>query len=158
MEGLGLRFRRVVCCSALLALVVVALALPSRGQMDTSDVHQATTTPEGARFQIVQSELAAKWTFILDRFTGRVFQLVTNESGDFVWQAMEVQGRDKTIRPIHARFQIFTSGVAARFTFLVDTNTGDTWQLTSTTESRPDGSTQEDDIWVFISSVGAITP
>ncbi len=41
----------------------------------TSDIHQQTTTPVGARFEIVQSELAAKWTFRLDRFTGRVSQL-----------------------------------------------------------------------------------
>ena len=48
---------------------------------DISDVHQQTVAPINARFEIVQSELAAKWTFRLDRFTGRIAQLVQTRDG-----------------------------------------------------------------------------
>ena len=34
---------------------------------EPSDIHQHTVAPSNARFEIVQSELAAKWTFRLDR-------------------------------------------------------------------------------------------
>lgn len=98
---------------------------------DASEVHQKTTLPEDARFEIVQSPLAAKWTFRLDRHTGQVYQLVKTPDDGKAWELMlvedlpAIQGFSE-----EPRFTIFTSGLAARHTFLMDTVTGLSWVLT----------------------------
>ena len=122
-------------------------------QQMPSDVHQHSTTPPNGRFEIVQSELAAKWTFRLDRVTGHVAQLVRTATDEAAWEEMEVVRlipvQTGATRP---RFQIFASGLAAKHTFLIDTDTGVTWRLTHTTGTKADGSTYEDDIWERFSS------
>jgi hypothetical protein len=137
-------------CILILALLFASaeLALAQAG----SDVHQHSTTPINARYEVVQSELAAKWTFRLDRFTGRVSQLVKTAGGDTTWSAMDVLALpdiDKASRP---RFQIFASGIAAQHTFLIDTDSGKTWLLVTNTETAPDGTTSETNLWQPFSS------
>jgi len=45
---------------------------------------QKTATPEDARYEIVQSGLEAWWTLKLDRYTGKVYQLVRTEKKDLL--------------------------------------------------------------------------
>ncbi|MGH9759009.1 MAG: hypothetical protein ACRD4M_14825 [Candidatus Acidiferrales bacterium] len=130
-----------------LALAVTFFTTPNFAQDEPSDVHQTTTTPSGARFEIIQSELAAKWTFRLDRFAGRVFQLVKTKDGDYSWDEMKVVDRGTVSQPTRARYQLFASGIAAKFTFLIDTDTGKTWLLTTSKETLPDGTEQENNSW-----------
>ena len=47
----------------------------------------------------------------------------------------------------HPRFQLFTSGVAARYTFLIDTETGKTWVLVTGKKKQPDGTEYEVNSW-----------
>jgi len=96
-----------------------------------SDVHQQTTPPPNARFEIVQSEVTAKSTYRLDRFTGHVDLLVKSETEGYSWEDMPVTGLPRTVSPTKARFQLFTSGIAVRFTFLLDTDTGKSWIVVS---------------------------
>ncbi len=111
----------------LFLLVSCALANTAFAQLDVA-THQTTTLPSDARYEIVQSQLAAKYTFRLDRYTGKVHQLVKTENDDFAWEAMLVEGHD-ALYPKRPRFVIFSSGIAARFTFLMDSDTGQTWVL-----------------------------
>ena len=98
---------------------------------DASEVHQKTTLPEDARFEIVQSPLAAQWAFRLDRHTGQVFQLVKTRDDGIAWELMLVEDLPATPGfSEEPRFAIFTSGLAARHTFLMDTVTGRSWVLT----------------------------
>jgi hypothetical protein len=53
-----------------------------------------------------------------------------------------------TNNPIRPRFQIFASGLAARHTFLLDTETGSTWTLSAGTRKRPDGTEYEVTVWI----------
>jgi hypothetical protein len=122
----------------MLILLLVAGALPARAD-ETSYPHQHTTAPPGARFEIVQSQRAARWTFRLDRFTGRVSQLVNDAAGDAAWRAMDVSGLPALPSASRPRFQIFTSGLAARDTYLLDTRTGWTWVLSAATTTGADG-------------------
>lgn len=89
--------------------------------------HQLTTLPQSARFEVIQSTLAARLTFRLDRYTGRVWQLVKTKDDDNAWEEMKVFELPKIQTPTRARFQLFTSGIAARHTFLMDGDTGRTW-------------------------------
>ena len=133
----------------LAATTVLLLLLCGSGlAQQTSDIHQHTTPPAGARFEIVQPELAAKWTFRLDRFTGNVAQLVKTEDEDNTWEEMTVRNLPPVKAPLHPKFQLFTSGVAAKYTFLIDTETGKTWVLLTGKKKRADGVEYEAHSWV----------
>ncbi|BCG45324.1 hypothetical protein GEOBRER4_n0077 [Citrifermentans bremense] len=106
-----------------------ALLVPVLAQGELSNVHQSTTTPSEARYEIIQSQLAARWTFRLDRYNGEVMQLLLNKEKENVWEKVMVVDLPRIKAPIRPRFQIFTSGLAARHTFLLDTVTGKTWTL-----------------------------
>jgi len=130
--------------------VFLALALIAPGalaQSGPTDVHQQTTAPPDARFEIVQSQLAAKWAFRLDRFSGHVAQLVKTTDDDTAWEEMTIWGLPKIPTPSRPRFQIFTSGLAARYTFLIDTTTGLTWQLVTSKKKAEDGTEYEVHSW-----------
>jgi hypothetical protein len=112
-----------------------------------SDIHQQTTSPPNARFEIVQSELAAKWTFRLDRFTGHVAQLVSTKGGENTWEDMQVVGLGPVRSPTQARFQLFTSGLAAKHTFMIDTDSGNTWVIVASKRKQSDGTENEVSVW-----------
>ena len=121
------------CVLTFFVFVVFSLANVAAAQPNISDVHQTTTPPADARFEIVQSQLAAKWTFRLDRYTGRVHQLVKTQDGEMAWETMMVEGMTEFSKANKPRFIIFTSGLASRHTFLMDAETGKTWVLRTTT-------------------------
>lgn len=129
----------------------VAICLATTGvafaQSDVNNIHQMTTTPPDARFEIIQSQLAAIWTFRLDRYTGNVHQLVETQSGGNAWEQMIVQGLPKIPTPSKPRFIVFTSGLAARHTFLMDSNTGQTWILSTTEVPIAEGKTTTINVW-----------
>ena len=79
--------------------------------------HQMTTLPSDARHEIVQSPLAAQWTFRLDRYTGQVYQLVKTANDDFAWQPMPIVGYYDIPKPNRPRFVIFNSGTRGTFYF-----------------------------------------
>ena len=132
---------------ALIVMVVAALAVPAVAQQQPSDIHQQTAAPPNARFEIIQSELAAKWTFRLDRYTGRVAQLVRTKDDDNAWEQMEAIGLPSVPTPTRARFQLFTSGLAAKHTFLIDTDIGKSWVMVSAKRKNADGTEYDASIW-----------
>ncbi len=130
------------------ACAIFLLALSSRSlPQQNSDIHQQTTTPVGARFEIIQSELSAKWTFRLDRFTGHISQLVKTKDDDDSWEEITVISLPAASAPFHPRFQIFASGIAARFTFLIDTESGKTWVLVGAKRKSQDGTEYDYSYW-----------
>ena len=60
---------------------------------------------------------------------------------------MEIMDLPIIFRPSKPRYQIFTSGLAARHTFLLDTEFGKTWVLVHGTRQRPDGSEYQVNLW-----------
>lgn len=124
-------------------LCLVQAPLLAVAQDDAPSVHQMTSTPANARFEIVHSPLAAKWTFRLDRYTGNIGQLVQTASGGSAWESMTVIGLPKVDGTTGPRFVLLTSGLAIRFTFLMDTQSGKTWELTSISK----GNAQPEIVW-----------
>ena len=132
----------------LLLFVVVILSItPYSVSSQEVSPHQVTTPPPDTRFEIVQSQVAAKWTFRLDRFTGQVSQLVRTLDERNAWEHMEVIDPPIIFKPLKPRFQIFTSGLAARHTFLLDTESGKTWVIVHQTRQGADGSKYEVNLW-----------
>jgi len=133
-------------CVAMILAILAALPASVPAQ-EVSHSHQQTTAPVNARFEIVQSQLAARWTFLLDRFTGGVAQLVKTKDEDNTWENMEVIGLPTRSTPSKPHFQIFTSGLAARHTFLLDTDSGKTWIVVSVKRKSADGTEHEVNLW-----------
>lgn len=126
------RIANLLCVPFLLLLPTAAF-----GQSNAVN-HESTLRPTDARFEVVQSPLAARWTFRLDRYTGRVDQMVQSFFGDPTWQEMPVIGLPDEPNANRARFVLFTSGLAARHTFLMDSTTGKTWLLTTLPSTEED--------------------
>jgi hypothetical protein len=130
-------------------LIAVLAALPCVAADVDVNVRspQLTTTATGARFEIVQSTIAARATFRLDRYTGRIWELAKTKDDDNVWQETRVFDRPLIQAPNRPRFQIFTSGLALRHTFLIDGDTGKTWVLVSAKDKDKDGADFEYRAW-----------
>lgn len=109
--------------------------------------HQQTSPNSGARFEILQSSLAARWTFKLDRYTGRVWQSVRTKEDENAWEEMPVVDLPKAQSTARPKYQLFSSGIAARYTFLLDSDTGKTWTVITGKRKRPDGSEYEFHAW-----------
>lgn len=109
------------------------IAAPVRAQLPIipGGTSHETAAPDGAHFQIIQAQTAAKWTFRLDRITGHVWILVQNKDGSYIWQVTKVDGLPDAKAGGGGPYQIFLSGLAAKFSFLIDTSSGRTWALTT---------------------------
>ena len=118
---------------AAMALAVIALIAPAvaRGQGTFIQKHEETAPPIEARFEIIQSSFIAKMTLRLDRYNGNTDQMISRVDSTTGWQQIQRRPhRDADTRIAgRANYQIFTSGIAARYTFLINTTTGATWQL-----------------------------
>jgi hypothetical protein len=136
--------------SLLIAAGVALVSTFTFAQEMPSDVHQHTNPPLNARFEIMQSELAAKFTFRLDRNTGHISQLVADPDGSLTWENMTVAALPIITSPSRPRFQLFASGLAAKFTFMIDTDTGITWQLVTGDRTRADGTTYQVLSWQLL--------
>src|SRR5580704_5691427 len=106
---------------------IIALPLSLLGADGTLWQYTATTPPQQANFEFVQSPLLGRLMFKLNRLTGGVHQLVRVPTGGLAWELMEISDPPQILKYTGPRFQIFASGVLARNTFLLDALTGDTW-------------------------------
>lgn len=89
----SMRMRLLFYAVLILAFFVTR---PVFAQSDINNSHQKTSTPPDARYDVIQSQLAAKWTFRLDRFTGRVWQLVKTQNDENTWDFL-TRYRDKSV-------------------------------------------------------------
>lgn len=95
----------------------------------------SSTLGTTARYQIVQSELAARYTYRIDRVCGSIWQMVNDSSkNELWWSPLEVRDKPACTADGRARYQFFSSGIAVRDTFLMNTDTGTTWQLVRTSD------------------------
>lgn len=133
--------------SLVVVLLLLAGNVTAAGSDYPSPAHEHTSPVQGSRFEVMQSPLAAKWTFRLDRFTGRVWLLVKNKDDDNMWEEMTVLDLPKAQGPPRPRFQLFTSGLAARHTFMLDTDSGKSWLVVITKRKNAEGGDVEVAVW-----------
>jgi hypothetical protein len=70
----------------------------------------------------------AKCTFKIDKQSGHIWQLVKSPSDDVGWKPMTVVNLHSPSTPgVH--FQLFLSGLANQYIFLLNVDSGQTWQL-----------------------------
>ena len=88
-----------------------------------------------ARFEVVQSPIARKYTFFLDKVEGKVYQYVTNLRGGTSWEEMMVYPKD-AVTYTEPTYQIFIGGMMAADIFLINTKTGRTWKLVQDEDNK----------------------
>ncbi len=117
---------------SLLLVLIISINLEAQ----ETPVHNFTTAPSDARFAIIQAQTSAKWTFRLDRYAGRVWQLVRTVSGENKWQQTRVIDLPTESLSVKPRYQLFLSSLAAKHSFLIDVDTGNTWTLTTLADTN----------------------
>lgn len=117
-------------------ILMIAFSFISLSSSAIEPQQAVKTSTEGGRYELVQSEIARKNFFKLDKYTGNVYQLVVKSNGDRTWQKMNIIGLDyDTIKDNTINFQIFMGGMAVSDCFLINIHTGTTYQLYRDTES-----------------------
>jgi len=100
--------------------------------MSNFDKYQAnqSTSLSGGRWEFFMSEIAARGTYKIDKFTGKVYILVESKDKSLTWEIIEKEiNSGDTQKQSCINYQLFSSGLAMRHTFLINTNSGLTWQL-----------------------------
>ena len=89
----------------------------------------STTIPSNSRFEIIQSSLSAKFTFKVDKFTGDTYQLVIDNQNILSWNKIYRYKHELDIitNENKVNYQLFSSGIAGKHTFLINVDTGATW-------------------------------
>lgn len=111
-------------------IILILLLFAYQVWAQQSNRNQISSVPNTARYEIIQSELGARITLKIDKFLGNIYLLVEGMDG-LSWQLLFVEPNlnDKKFGD-KVNYQIFTSGLGQRFTFLLNIHTGATWQLT----------------------------
>lgn len=89
----------------------------------------STSAPNGL-FEIIQSPLVRKYTIKLDKETGTTWQMVKDGHNNICWERLYRESAiiDRQI-PGKINYQIFMGGLAAADMFMINTNSGEIWQL-----------------------------
>lgn len=105
----------------------IILGFPVFGQDNGSN---QTTSLSHGHWEFFMSDVAIKYTFKVDKFTGNVYQFVQREDKSYTWQLIEREtSRIDIQKQDSINYQLFSSGLGIRFTFLLNTNSGLTWKL-----------------------------
>ncbi len=95
-----------------------------------------TSVPNTAKYEIIQthSKSSGVTTMRLDKSTGRVFSISGCPQKTFIgtglcWKEMTILELPKNNNDGVPRYQIFVGGTVAKYIFLMNIASGQTWQL-----------------------------
>ena len=95
------------------------------------------TSLVGGRFEFLMSDKVVKLSFKIDKYNGYVYQLVEMSDGGLGWSKLKIQISDyDTKKDSSVNYQLYMSGIAARYCFLINVNTGVMWQLVESEEEE----------------------
>ena len=118
-------------------LLVCILFAPFVINAQESTYHVSTSVPDTARFEIVQSSVLVRLTFRIDKHTGRNWHVAEKTDGAFVWEEMYREGADDDQSDSEKpHYQIFSSGILAKQTILMNTDTGESWYVVEDSDSE----------------------
>ena len=117
--------------------ILLFVSLAHQGWTQEIYSHQFSSAPETARYEIVQSERGSRYTLKIDKYTGQVFQIAEKRNGDLTWEPillLEMLTQEEAT-PDKVNYQVFISGIGARYILLLHVKTGKTWQLAEDKET-----------------------
>lgn len=121
----------------LLFAILIFSPMISFCQSDDFIQHNTTHLSENGRYEIVSSSLKRSHTFKLDRYSGKVFQIVKTNTEDYdrIWEEIGINSHPENTQKVTIydtpSYQLFVSGMMASDVFLMDTKKGYTWNLSN---------------------------
>lgn len=118
-------------------LLIGCIAFTASTIAQDTERHSQSTSLVGGRYEIIMSDKAAKYSFRIDKFRGDVYLLVNTDKGEIGWEKMHVEA--SLFDPNSSdsiNYQLYMSGIASKYTFLMNVNTGTTWQLVEDTSNK----------------------
>lgn len=124
--------------NAFLTIILIILSFPSYSQDEEYPGTVSSTIPQSSRYEIIQSNLIARFTFKIDKYSGNVYQLVSDTADVQSWSKMKriKHVSDVIVNKSKVNYQLFTSGITVRFTYLVNIDTGASWLLVKDDEDN----------------------
>jgi len=112
-----------------IGFIICFIILKSSAFAQEKSSNQSTSLC-GGHWEFFISDIAVKYTFKVDKFTGNVYQFVQREDKTYTWQLIERETSNIDVQKQDSiNYQLFSSGLGIRFTFLLNTNSGLTWKL-----------------------------
>lgn len=97
------------------------------------------TSITGGRWEIIQSPILRSNTFKVDKLYGTVYQMVQTKNKSIIWEKVTVENihHDNLSNDVNQQinYQLFMGGMMAADAFLININTGHTWQLVKDPQS-----------------------
>lgn len=88
------------------------------------------TSVDNGRYEIVQSEMMRRLIFLIDKFTGDVYQNVLSSENERAWRKLHRVGKSNDSKPqTQINYQLFIGGFSVKDIFLLNINTGETWYI-----------------------------
>lgn len=88
------------------------------------------TSVDNGRYEIIQSEIMRSLIFLLDKYTGDVYQNVITSGEERCWEKRSVVGDSEDKTPKNKiNYQLFMGGLSVQDIMLLNINTGETWYL-----------------------------
>jgi hypothetical protein len=120
---------KVVLVAGVTAWLALACLHASAQDLNPA-IHYKTQSPADARFELLQSALVARLTLLVDKNSGDVFQIVTTPNNNLAWEKIyRIKSNNDHLDETQVNFEVFVSGIAARYTYLLNVHTGQTWVL-----------------------------
>ena len=121
-------------------LVFVCFVMMSLYGFAQLEHHPSVSTSQtGGRYEIIQSPIARRLIFRLDKYTGEVHQYVLGKDDKPLWEKISNAWLslilDKEKKQGYIKFQLFMGGIAVADCFLLDIETGVTFQLYEDSDS-----------------------
>ncbi|MBQ7942173.1 MAG: hypothetical protein IJ328_07205 [Muribaculaceae bacterium] len=117
-------------------IVIIIVSLLFSISIEAQEQYFPAKTSLEGRYEIVQSNIARRYTFKIDKYRGIVYQLVQTEADGFAWQEVPVLMRDfDEIKPDTVNYHIFMGGTAVKDCFLINIHTGITWVLVKSSDN-----------------------
>ena len=114
--------KKLLVCFLMLFCIVPSFA-------DDVQIPVSTSTESG-RFEFIQSTIARRVSLLLDKYKGKVWQMVEiNKQGDVGFVPVPVYFESKDTPSEKINYQLYMSGTALKDCFLLNINTGEVWQL-----------------------------
>jgi len=113
--------KRFITFITLLIIELSILSIDVKGSEKTST--------EGGRYEIIQSKVARKYTFKLDKKTGIIYQMVKSRNDEIVWETMIILDLKYEYTITDINYQLFLGDFTVSDSFLMNIHTGKTWQL-----------------------------
>lgn len=136
MNCLSAILNRTITSNLLAICLLFGVSSPLWAEETFTPPNVQTLAPATSRYEIIQSQLALKWTFKIDKYCGYISQLVKTQDDDVTWEAMPVVHLPKCANDSRVHFQLFSSGLVVRHTFMLNVDTGRTWVLTTSKDEK----------------------